>query len=219
MTRSVSFLILAGLLASTAASSVAMRRAFPWPYAPYRDLITTHTGLQDAAVMTAGFRATASDIAWVQLLQYVGGWILPDEDRPSEYRLLKDMTLRVTRIDPFYRRAYLYSAAMLAFFNNIHRPQEAVAVLREGIAANPQYWPLQTMAAAVAFQEQDNFEPTARLLEEAIQHPDCPALTKSILANAYKTHGRPQDAARIWRLLLNDPNYGAKARQELAGLQ
>jgi len=210
--------ILAVLVTLMLGSFQAMHKAYPWPYPPMSHLIAERTGLQDAALITAGFRPLAADIAWIQLLQYVGGWILPGEQEVSRYLLLKDMTLRVTRIDPYFRQVYLYSAGMLAFFRNIDRPDEALEVLGEGIRTNPQFWPLRVTVAAIGFMRGEEFEPMVRLLEDVIAHPDCPPVTKSILANAYKAHHRDADARRIWELILGDPNAGMyhdKARREI----
>jgi hypothetical protein len=194
---------------------------FPWPYPPFSRLLTRRSGLQDAALIATGFRALAADIAWVQLLQYVGGGTLPGEDVNRTYDELLPMTLRVTRIDPYFRHAYLYSAGMLAFFKNIQRPQEALIVLNEGIQANPDYWPLRTYAAAIGFMEKDQFDAMAQMLEKTVTDPQCPPMIKSIMANAYKLHGRTRDALRIWEMLLNDPRgpeYHDKARREIRAI-
>jgi hypothetical protein len=206
------FVILAGLGFS------GMHRAFPWPYPPFEQLILRRSGLQDVSLITAGFRCLAADLAWIELLQYVGGGFLPGEDTTRAYAELKPMTLRVTRIDPYFRHAYLYSGSMLAFFRNINRPQEALDVLFEGMRKNPTYWPLRTTAAAIGFMKKDQFDRMAQELEASIQHPECPSLVKSILANGYKAHGRTADALRVWKIMLNDPNdelYHAKAEQEI----
>jgi hypothetical protein len=210
------FIVLAGLGFS------GMHRAFPWPYPTFDQLMTHRSGLQDVSLMTAGFRPLAADLAWIELLQYVGGGFLPGEDRTRGYAELESMTLRVTRIDPYFRHAYLYSGSMLAFFRNINRPQEALDVLFEGIKNNPEYWPLRTTAAAIGFQKADQFDRMALALEASIQYPDCPSLVKSILANGYKAHHRPRDAIRIWENVLSNPKdelYHAKAEQEIKGLE
>jgi hypothetical protein len=199
-----------------------MHRTFPWPYPPFDRLITQRSGLQDVSLITAGFRCLAADLAWVELLQYVGGGFLPGEDTTRAYAELKPMTLRVTRMDPYFRHAYIYSASMLAFFHNINRPQEALDVLFEGMRNNPEYWPFRTTAAAIGFMKTDQFDRMARELEASIQHPECPTLIKSILANGYKAHGRPADAVRVWTIVLNNPRdelYHAKAAQEIKLLE
>jgi len=209
------FMILAGIGFS------GMHRTFPWPYPPFDQLITQRNGLQDVSLMTAGFRCLAADLGWIDLLQYVGGGFLPGEDTSRAYAELKPMTLRVTRIDPYFRHAYVYSSSMLAFFRNINRPQEALDVLFEGMRNNPDYWPLRTTAAAIGFKKADQFDRMAQALELSIQQPDCPTLVKSILANGYKEHGRFADAVRVWTIVLNNPSdalYHGKAEQEIKKL-
>ena len=207
------------LVLLTAVGFCGMHRTFPWPYPSFDRLELQRHGLQDVTLATAGFRSLAADLAWVQLLQYVGGGFLPGENTSKSYAELKPLTLRVTRLDPYFRHAYLYSASMLAFFRNIDRPSEALDVLVEGMRANPTFWPLRATAVAIGYMKRDEFERTAKTLEGVIQEPGCPAVVKAVLANAYTLHGRKADAARIWAILLADPNaeeYHQKARRELA---
>jgi len=213
---------LVSLFLLTSIGFSGLHNTFVWPYPPFNQLITQRHGMQDVTIVTAGFRSLAADLGWIQLLQYVGGGFLPGEDTKRGYAELKPMALRVTRLDPYFTHAYLYSASMLAFFRNISRPQEALDVLVEGMHYNPMFWPLRATAAAIGFSQQAQFDRMARALEDAIQYPECPALVKSILANGYKAQGRKADELRIWKLILSNPHdeqYHDKARREIRTLE
>ena len=60
----------------------------------------------DSIFILMGFRRLSSDLAWIQLLQYTGGEIDPEENRDRPYDFLKPMAMRVVNIDPGYINAY-----------------------------------------------------------------------------------------------------------------
>lgn len=174
----------------------------------------------DLAFVGAGARRLAADAAWVQLLLYAGGQGLPREGSP--YEELMPRTLRVVRLDPHFTRAYVYGAGILAWFKGVERPREALALLEEGIRANPDYGPLKAYAAAILYKTQDRPERMIATLEEAAGHPDCPLVVKAILANLHKSRGDYGRAARIWALVLADPGAAsehARAREQIRRLQ
>lgn len=196
-------------------------RAYPWPYPPIGEVWSKRTGLQDAALVSAGSRALAADAAWVQLLHYMASAFLPGEDRQKGYAELLPFGQRVIRLDPYFHRAALFAAGILGFFRTVNRPDEALALLREAASRDPSYWPYRQYAAAIGYARDDQFESMRRLLEEAITHPDCPAVVKAALASAYERQKMPQESARVWRLILNDPSapeYHERARRKLAAL-
>lgn len=200
------WLILIGLVAGTLASQFEIRQIFPDPFPRFDQLPASIHGLQDAGMIASGFRSAAGDIAYVQFLEYLGGPRLPEEDPNRSYDLLKTFALRVVRINPYFRRAYIESAGILAWFRGINRPDEAMEILQEGIRYNPDYWPLRSYVGAIGYKQAGQFDKMTGMLESAIQDPGCPLLIKEILANAYKSHQRYADAIRIWRMVLDEPN-------------
>ena len=196
----------------------AMVRAYALPWPHFEELNVSPRGLQDTSIILAGFRRTAADLAWVQLMEYLGR-----NDEFLDYRLdplksLKGMTLRIIRIDPYFRPAYLFAAGILAWSPSVNRPDDALEILREGIRYSPTYWPFRNYAEAILYKEKGRFSDMALLLERGIQDPDCPSMTKSILANYYKSQKRYADAIRVWQSVLSSPQdsdaYG-QARQQI----
>ena len=62
----------------------------------------------------------------------------------------------------------------------------------------------------------------ARLLEEGILDPECPAMIKSILANYYKSQKQYADAIRIWQNILSEDGgreYHETARRQIEQME
>jgi hypothetical protein len=168
-----------------------------------------------------GFRRLAADVAWIELLQEVGDVGRVDES-DINYPNLKLGTLRIMRIDPYFHSATMFGAVTLAWIRTINRPDEALEVLQEGIRANPTYWPFQILVASLGFMRADEFDKMCVLLQDAIKDPECPAITKVILANAYKSHGRIAEAMAIWKMILDLPSardYHQRALQQIQLLE
>ena len=201
----------APLLAAAAALGAALllqpvvrERARPLP--SLGTLPATPYALQDAALASGGLRAAAADLAWVQMLQYSAGGVTDMPDRPGRpYDHLKDLALRVARLDPSYHRAYLYAAGILAWFKNVDRPDEAVEVLREGMRNDPGQRSYPIYIAAIAYKKKGDVDSMTSLLESTLDDPHSPVEMKSILANVYKSRGRYEDALRVWDAILGDP--------------
>jgi len=217
-------LLLAGFAQSRARAVLAS------PFPDYSQLVFGNDRLQDAAFLSAGFRRLAADVAWIQYLQFLGvrefgrgGYATQEElDSGVQYPGLMRRTLRVVRLDPWFRQAYLYGASVFAWSSATKSPENAIALLREGIHYDPDYWMYHTFLAAIAFKEKDQFDKMAGTLENALIHPDCPAVIKSILANFYKKEKRYADALRIWQGLLTDdsaPEYHERAAGEIIRLR
>lgn len=216
-------LILFGLVIGTFLAQFEVRRLFHDPFPRFDQLPAGPYDLEDAGIVACGFRSVAADVAYVQFLAYLGGPQLPIEDPKRNYDLLGTFALRVTRTNPYFRRAYVESAGILAWFKGIDRPDEAIEILEEGIPYNPDYWPLRSYIAAIGYKKADKFDKMTQMLEQAIRDPGCPLLLKEILAGAYKSHRRYRDAIRIWLTVVNDPRAGEssveRAKRSIADIE
>lgn len=208
----------AALFLSAAFALTRVRAAYTVPFPRFDALMVAREGTQDLAFIAGGYRTVAADIAWIQLLQYAGGDVLEGEDPDRKFDLIGYYTRRVVRIDPQFHRAYLFGAGILAYFRNVNRPEEALALLDEGIANNPDAWQLQTFRASIALKTDAKDDAMIEKLEEAVAHPDCPAVIKSILANIHSRRGEYLKAVAVWERVLNndkDLDYWPKARSEI----
>ena len=209
----------AAALASGAAMS-ARAREFP----SLSELPATPFTLQDASLASFGLRAAAADLAWVQMLQYVGASLpgLP-ADRPGRpYDHLLTLALRVARLDPSFHRSYLYAAGILGWFRGVDRPEEAVALLQEGIRRDPGEPLYALYLAALAYKQKGETDRMIALLESAFEDPRTPSQMKTILANARKARGEYAQALALWERILETPRdqaQHARARLPIAQLK
>jgi tetratricopeptide (TPR) repeat protein len=206
-----------GVAALLIVSQIQMRRSYTPLFPALNQLVKTPQTFQDAAFIAAGFRRLGADVAWVQLLQNMGDYGT-SEEFGRNFPQLKNETLRVTRIDPYFHKAYLFGAATLAWLRTINRPAEALEVLQEGIRYNPTYWPFRMYVAGVGYKVSNQFDKMVAMLEDAVQQPDCPTTVKSVLANAYKKQKRYADAIAVWEVVLASPqgrDYHDRARHEI----
>ncbi|MFH1283458.1 MAG: hypothetical protein ABII27_07315 [bacterium] len=195
-----------------------IRRAYDLPFPSFDKLVIENTELQDIGGIIFGFRGTTADIAWIELLQYIGGGLFLDEDSSKSYEKIQYFAKRIIKIDPFYRPAILYAASILAWFKNVNRPEEALELLREGIKKDPSYWPYHLYIAAITYKNiSSDSEQALSILESAVRRDDCPIIVKNILSNIYKEMKRYDDAMRIWLGVLNSNEvyYYDDARREI----
>jgi hypothetical protein len=194
-------------------------RAFP----PLSELPSTPYSLQDAALVSAGLRAAAADLAWVQMLQYSAGGVAELEDPPGEaFKYIKPMAERVVRLDPAFRRAYLYGAGVLGWFKNVSRPDDAVALLQEGMRRDPGEPLYSEYIAALAFQKRGDTAKMIPILESAAADPRSPIVMKDILANIYKTNGEYGKSLALWEEILDnedDSREWPRARAQVADIR
>ena len=194
-------------------------RAFP----PLATLPSTPYSLQDAALVSAGLRAVAADLAWVQLLQYSAGDVpeLPDHPGPP-FKYIKPLTQRLVRLDPAFHRGYLYGAGVLGWFKNVQRYDDAVDLLKEGMRNDPGQPQYSEYIAALAFQKRGDTARLLAILEPAAADPRSPVIMKSILANLYKTKGEYAKALALWEAMLDNEDESRewpRARQQTADIR
>jgi tetratricopeptide (TPR) repeat protein len=193
------------------------------PFPPLSELPSTPYTFQDAALVSAGLRAAAADLAWIQLLQYTAGG-LPDmpDTHGIVFERMKDMSLRVARLDPSFHRAYLYGAGVLGWFQNTQRPDEAVDILEEGVRRDPGQPQYSEYLAAFAFKKTGDTARLIPLLETIARDPKSPIEMKAILANMYKTQGDYARALALWDEMLGNDEEARewpRARLQVADIK
>jgi tetratricopeptide (TPR) repeat protein len=202
MGRPLAVAVLCGALAL--AADVPLRgdaAAFP----SLSELPSTPFSTQDAALASSGLRAAAADIAWIQLLEYGGGGLPEIQDPPGHpYYFIKDLTLRIVRLDPHFHRAYLYGAGILGWSKGMERPVEAAELLQEGLRRDPGEKLFTLYLAALAYQKKGDSERMIAVLESTLDDPRAPLMMRPILANIYKSRGEYRKALALWEVILDD---------------
>jgi tetratricopeptide (TPR) repeat protein len=156
---------------------------------------------RSAKRMTLAFNGLASDWYWMRSLQYVGRKIVTYEDEHNgkfdlgdlaklDLRLLPSLLDLTTTLDPQFIPAYEYAAVILPETN----PNQAIALLEKGIAANQSSWRLYQHLGYIYWQRQDYIR-AGEVYEAGAKMAGAPAWMPAMAARM-KSEGGSRAAAR-----------------------
>lgn len=151
--------------------------------------------------LTLAFNGVAADWYWMRSLQYVGRKIINFEDSHDgrfnlndlsalDLRMLPSLLRMSTTLDPQFMEPYYYGAVILPDIN----PAEAVSLLQQGIAANPDQWRLYQHLGYIYWQNRD-YEKAAEVYAAGARLPGAPLWMTAISARM-KAEGGSRGAAR-----------------------
>lgn len=168
--------------------------------------------------LTLAFNGLAADWYWMRSLQYVGRKIVTYRDTHDNRFQLKDLSsldLRLlgsfldvaTTLDPQFIPAYEYGAVILPEVN----PDQAVALLNKGIAANPSSWRLHQHLGYIHWQRGE-YEKAAEVYAMGAKLPGAPAWMTAMSARL-KADAGSRDAAREMYLRLYESSDDKTVRE------
>lgn len=134
----------------------------------------------------------------------------------------KQRAWRLLRLDPYFRKAYLYAATFLAYEEEVKDPAEAVKMLATGVRYDPEYLFYKTYLGIIATMVAGDLEHMVNLMEEALQSPDSPVIVHILLARIYVQMGRNERALEILYALLDNPDagfYWERARSQIEEIE
>jgi tetratricopeptide (TPR) repeat protein len=151
--------------------------------------------------LTLAFNGVAADWFWLKSLQYVGRKIVNYEDTHAgnfdlanlsslDLRLLPSLLRMTTTLDPQFLEPYYYGAFILPDID----PNEAIALLNQGIAANPDKWRLYQHLGYVYWQRGD-YQKAAEVYAAGARTPGAPPWMLAMSARM-KAEGGAGAAAR-----------------------
>jgi len=157
--------------------------------------------------MTLAFNGLASDWYWMRSLQYVGRKIVTYEDEHNgkfdlanlsalDLRLLPSLIDVTTSLDPQFIPAYEYAAVILPEVN----PDQAIALLEKGIAANPSSWRLYQHLGYIYWQRQD-YGRAGEVYEAGAKFSGAPAWMPAMAARMKAEGGSPAAAREMYQHL------------------
>src|SRR5207302_758951 len=149
------------------------------------------------------------DWYWIRSLQYVGRKIVNYKDEHAgnfDLRNLSSLDLRQlpgllkmsTTLDPQFLEPYYYGAFILPDLN----PDEAIALLNSGIAANPDKWRLYQHLGYIYWQRGD-YQKASEVYAAGARVADAPSWMLAISARM-KAEGGAGAAAREMYLHLSE---------------
>jgi tetratricopeptide (TPR) repeat protein len=157
--------------------------------------------------ITLSFNGVAADWYWIRSLQYVGRKLVSFEDtHPGQLnlndlsvldlRLLSSLLRMSATLDPQFMEPYYYGAVILPDIN----PNEAIALLNQGIAANPNQWRLYQHLGYVYWQRYD-YEKASEVYATGARLPGAPPWMTAISARMKAEGGSPDAAREMYRHL------------------
>jgi len=168
------------------------------------------------------FDTLAADVYWLRTIQHYG------RDRKSvrttgRFELLQPLVDLTTTLDPRFNLAYRFGAIFLSMEppNGPGRPDQAIALLEKGLAANPRRWQYAYDIGFIHYWHTGNFALAAEWFERAGAMPGAPEWIEP-LAGLTLAQGGDRTGARklLTELLSSNEGYIRQAAERsLAQLQ
>lgn len=167
--------------------------------------------------LTLAFNGLAADWYWMRSLQYVGRKIVNHQDAHNDQFALSDLSsldLRLlaslldvtTTLDPQFIPVYEFGALILPEVN----PDQAIALLNKGIAANPSSWRLHQHLGYIYWQRKEYAE-ASKSYAAGAQLPGAPAWMTAMSARL-KADAGSRDAAREMYIRLAETSDDQKVK-------
>jgi tetratricopeptide (TPR) repeat protein len=130
------------------------------------------------------FDALAADVYWIRALQHYGGERL-SKARSRNYDLLFPLLDLTTSLDPYFTIAYRFGAIFLSegYPGGPGRPDQAIALLRKAIAAQPGKWQYYHDIAFVYYWQLRDMEAAAKWFRMAAAQPGAPNWLEPVAAS------------------------------------
>jgi tetratricopeptide (TPR) repeat protein len=154
--------------------------------------------------LTLDFDALAADVYWIRAIQLYGG-DRRDPARQRKYELLPPLLDLTTTLDPYFTIAYRFGAIFLSekYPSGAGKPDQAIELLKKGIAAQPTKWQYYHDIAFVYYWHLRDFKQAAEWFQKAAQQPNA-ANWLQVMSAAMLTAGNDRAKARfLWQQMLN----------------
>jgi hypothetical protein len=164
-----------------------------------------------------GFDALAADGYWIRAIQHYGGDRL-DRSRARRYELLYPLLDITTSLDPYFNIAYRFGAIFLSepYPGGPGRPDQAIALLRKGIAVQPTRWQYYHDIAFVHYWALRDPIAAATWFRRAAEQPGAPNWLMPVAA-AMLVQGSDRASARfLWQQMLGADQEWLRRRAQHA---
>lgn len=205
MTRSRTFALATGIvLCFAAAIGLQAARDHRYDHGD-RDIERLLYVRSDRAVkqLALDFDALAADVYWIRAIQHFGGDRSADTRR-RKYELLFPLLAHTTTLDPYFAIAYRFGAIFLSedYPSGAGRPDQAIALLEKGIAAQPGKWQYAHDIAFVYYWHLRDFKAAAQWFERAAAAPNSPNWLRPLAASVLGASSDRMSARFLWNQIL-----------------
>ena len=153
--------------------------------------------------MALDFDALWADVYWIRAIQHYGGDRL-GKARGQRYENLFSLLDLTTTLDPYFTIAYRFGAIFLseAAPGGPGRPDQAIALLGKGVAAQPGKWQYAHDIAFVYYWHLRDFKAAAFWFERAASLPRSPNWLKPLAAGVLTAGNDRATARSMWSQIL-----------------
>jgi len=147
--------------------------------------------------LSLGYEGLLADIYWTRVVQYFGRQRLAGN---SEFDLLGPLLRVATSLDPHLLIVYRFGAVFLAEKPpaGAGRPDEALALIRRGIAANPSYWRLWQDLGFIYYWDLKDYTHAALAFEAGSRQPGAGLWMKTLAASVAAQGGELETSRLLW---------------------
>jgi hypothetical protein len=150
-----------------------------------------------------GYRGIGADVYWIRALQHFGQERLSPPGHVRTYALLYPLLDLTTTLDPYFSIAYRFGAIFLGepFPGGPGRPDLAVALLRKGLAAQPEKWQYMQDLGFVYYWHLRDFHAAADAFQRAAGLPGAPSWLRPLAAVTLAEGGNRRGSRALWQQL------------------
>ena len=150
-----------------------------------------------------GYKGIAADVYWIRALQHFGQERLSPPSHVRTYALLYPLLDLTTTLDPYFSIAYRFGAIFLGepYPGGPGRADQAIALLRKGLAAQPEKWQYMQDLGVVYYWHLRDYRSAADCFERAAAMPGAPSWLKPLAAVTLAEGGHRSASRALWQQL------------------
>ena len=154
--------------------------------------------------LSLGYDGLFADIYWTRAVQYFGGKRLAQS---TEFKLLGPLLQITTDLDPHLIIAYHFGSIFLADKppRGAGQPLEALALLRRGIVANPDYWRFWEDVGFVYYWDLKDYAAAARAFQTGSERPGAMQWMRAMAAKVAAQGGQLATSKFLWSEIARQP--------------
>jgi tetratricopeptide (TPR) repeat protein len=148
---------------------------------------------------TLSFQALIADIYWIRAVQHYGGTKL-STGANKQYDVLYPLLDLTTSLDPFFDVVYKFGAVFLAeaYPSGAGRPDQAIALLQQGLRTRPDNWQLAQEVGFVYYWWLADYRNAAAWFNRAADMPHSPDWLRPLAAVTLAQGGNRASSRMLW---------------------
>jgi tetratricopeptide (TPR) repeat protein len=186
-------------LAAAVAVHATQDQRFPGPSVDRPELLYVRSG-EAMKRLALGYDGAAADLYWIRVLQHFGHERRAPPTHQRTYALLFPLLDLTTTLDPYFTIAYRFGAIFLGevYPGGPGRPDLAIALLRKGLAVQPQKWQYMQDLGFVYYWHMQDYPSAAAWFQRAARVSDAPTWLTPLAAVTLAEGGHRGASRSLW---------------------